>query len=52
MSDVMKLLLQKEREYVAKYYDIRGMTDEEIDKKFDMICREKGFYKPYDESDG
>lgn len=38
MSEVAKLLLQKEREFVGQYYNTDGMTDEEIDKKFSLIC--------------
>ena len=38
MSEISKILLQKEREFVSQYYNVDSMTDEEVDKKFSLIC--------------
>ena len=38
MSEVATILLQKEREFVSQYYNTDGMTDEDIDKKFSLLC--------------
>ena len=38
MSEIIKILLKKEREFVEKYIDnTNGMSDETVDKKFDEI---------------
>ena len=38
MSEIIKILLKKEREFVEKYIDnTNDMSDETVDKKFDEI---------------
>ena len=35
--ELIPYLLQKEREFVSQYMDTSNMTDEEVDKNFDLI---------------
>ena len=38
--ELIKLLLTKEREFVSQYIDTTNMTDEEVDKIFDLLVKE------------
>ena len=40
MSEISKILIKKEREFVARYYkNASRFSDEKVDKKFDKLVK-------------